>query len=187
MSEQDQIPYGDEPFDASKSAQLRRLNSGARIGEGNLASYTDPSGRRLAWTGDEEAPFVKVLYRPPGIYAVSAIPQAAASGVLVASVVGSALHEAWITDSRDPNANPTPAQRWIQLFDLQAAPAGNAIPTYAPIAMCTGSTISISFVQAPLGFAQGIVIAISSTPNKYTAIAASQDWAITARIVNTGG
>ena len=178
MADQDDIPYADQPLSVGKA---RRLASDARINEGQLLAYLGPNGTPLALTGDEVAPFVRVIYEPPGLTPVSVIPTVATTPLLVAAVINAELHEAWVTDSRDPLT--LPAARWIQLFDRVDAPTAGDVPSYAPIGMCTGGTTGLDFIEAPLLFTKGIVIALSSTPNIYTAIADSTDFAITARVL----
>jgi hypothetical protein len=98
-------------------------------------------------------------------------------GVLIAATVAAELHEAWANDSRDD----TTETRWLQLFDRKDAPSAGDQPSYAAIKLC--SVASYNFIEAPLLFTKGIVIAISSTPNIYTAITEAADFAITARVL----
>lgn len=184
--EQDAVPYQNEPLTSSNAgvAGERRMAGDARrsqVSHAGLMGYLGPDGNPLALTGDEEAPFIKVIYDSPALAPVSSIPQFADSGVLIASQVAAELHEAWITDSRDPLTLPAP--RWILLFDRFDAPTNGDVPTYAPIGMCTGGTTAVDFIEAPMFFAAGIVIAISTTPNAYTPIVAAADYAITARVL----
>ncbi len=176
--DQDRIPYRNAPLQAA--TQQRKLDADSRINEGRLAGYMGPDGKTYAWTGDREAPYVKILQDPPAIVAVSDIPQddPLGDGVLIASLSASSLHEAWANDSREDTTEP----RWLQLFDRVDAPTtGTTIPSYAAIRLC--GTASYDFIVAPLQFNTGIVVAISSTPNIYTAIAAASDYAITARVL----
>lgn len=178
MADQDDIPYANKPLEVGRA---RRLASDARVNEGQLQSYLGPNGTPLAVTGDEQAMFVRLIYEPPNLTAVSVIPTVATPGLLIAAVINASLHEAWITDSRDPLTLPD--ARWILLFDRKTAPTAGLVPSYTPIGMCTGGTTPLDFIEAPLLFETGIVIALSSTPNTYTAIADATDFAITARVL----
>lgn len=177
MADQDDIPYANEPYDGSGPSRTRRLSSDARIGEGQLLAYIGPTGTPLALTGDEQAPFVRVLEIPPGLTPVSLIPTSNNAGVLVAATVNAELHEVWANDSRED----TTEARWLLLFDRATAPTAGLQPSYAAIKLC--AVASYDFIEAPLLFTTGIVIAISSTPNIYTAIAPASDFAITARVL----
>ena len=184
----DKIPYGNQPLDSSGDGQSRMISADARRGVGQMMAYSGPDGTPLAVTGDEQAMFVRILEEVPGIVAVSDIPQDAiggnGSGVLRCALCPASLHEAWVTDSRDTSGG-TPSARWLLLFDRTTAPSAGDIPSYAPIRLCAGSTTSIDELHAPLGFTTGIVLAISTTANQYTAIVAAADYAITARVLGT--
>jgi len=177
--EQDRIPYRNAPLTAA-TAQ-RKMRGDARIAEGELVSYLGPDGGMLAWGGDREAPYVKVLQDPPALFTVSLIPLAAAPvvGVMIASLIPASLHEAWATDERDVDLNPAP--RWLLVFDRIDAPNAGDQPAIAALRIC--GTCSYDFIEAPLQFNTGIVFAISTTPNIYTAIVAASDFAITARVL----
>lgn len=177
--EVDNIPYGNQPLDATGTGQARALSADARRGEGNVLAYLDPSGNRLAWTGDESAPFVRVLKSVPGLVAVTDVANGV--GVLIAAVVAASLHEAWVTDFRSTSGSPSP--RWVQLFDGQAIPSTGAVPSYAPIPLPAGDIAYLGFLDAPLGFNSGIVIAISSSAGTYTPLGKVTDYAITARVL----
>lgn len=181
--EQDAVPYADQPLDGDRSGQERRLSADSRLGEGAVIAYLGPDGKPLAATGDREAPFVKPIFDVPGLLEVSAIPQSNAAGVMVAATVCASMHSGWVQDERDPNANPQPADRWLQLFNDSSAPTAGAIPFLAPIRVPAGKLVSIDWTVAPIRFTKGIVLALSTTPNAYSAIAAASDYAMTARVL----
>lgn len=176
MADQDDIPYANKPLEVG---QARRLASDARVNEGQLGSYLGPMGTPLAHTGDDLAMFVRPIYVPPALFPVSLIPteEVPSDGVLIAATVNAELHECWANDSRDD----TSEARWLLLFDRKIAPTAGLQPSYTAIKLCGVS--SYDFIQVPLLFATGIVIAISSTPNIYTAIADASDFSITARVL----
>jgi len=180
----DKIPYADQPLDSSGSGQERMLSADARRGTGQVVAYLTPEGTPVAWTGTEDAPLVRILEDVPGLVAVSDIPQddPDGDGVLICATCPAALHEAWVTDSRDTSGG-TPAPRWLLLFDRTDAPADGDIPSYAPIRICTAATTSIDEIQVPLQFVKGIVLAISTSANFYTAITPEDTYAITARVL----
>ncbi len=185
--EQDVSPYQNEPLtNANAGVAGARLASGdaRRRAPSTILGYLGPSGNPIALTGDEEAPFVKIIFDVPSLTPVSDIPQntdgANGKGVLVASTIASSLHDFWVTDSRAD----TTAPRWIMLFDSEKAPTAGAVPSYAPIALC--KTTGFDYDDAPWGFARGIVIAISTTSQAYTAITPAIDYSITARVLPRG-
>lgn len=48
--------------ESAAQTRLRRARRGARDdGRAHLVGYTAPGGNKLAWTGDDEAPYVKVI------------------------------------------------------------------------------------------------------------------------------
>jgi hypothetical protein len=107
---------------------------------------------------------------------INLIPQAADAGVLVVSAVPSELFEAWVGDFQ------TALTRYLLVFNKIAAPAANDVPDLAAIPI-DGGWMNYDFTTdaGPEVFTVGIVLALSSTPNKYTAIVAAADFAITAR------
>lgn len=104
------------------------------------------------------------------------IPQANDAGVLVVATVPAALYEAWVGDFQSALV------RYLLVFDDNLAPAPNDIPAIAAIPI-DGGWMNYDFTTeaGPETFTTGIVLALSSTPNKYTAIAPASDFAITAR------
>lgn len=49
-------------FESTEQTRLRRLHGGARTnGSSQLAGYLTPDGQKIAWTGDEAAPYVKII------------------------------------------------------------------------------------------------------------------------------
>lgn len=182
--DQDAVPYQNAPLtsaDAGVAGERRMAGDSRRTvgARGTPMSYLGPDGNPLAVTGDQEAPFFKIIFDVPALTPVSSIPSDAENlgdGVLVASQIASSLHDGWVTDSREDTTDP----RWILLFDDDVAPTAGDAPSYAPIALCR--TTSIEYDMAPWGFTRGIVIAISSTANVYTAITPANDYAITVRV-----
>jgi hypothetical protein len=176
--EQDRVTYADRPLERG-AASLRKLEADKRIGQGQVASYLGPDGNALAITGDREAPYFKILYDAPALVPVSLIPQSAIAAVLIASTIASELHECWATDERP--STPTPPDRWLLVFDSDTAPNIGDVPRVAALKLC--GLAAYDFTEAPFRFQRGIVLAISSAPNSYAPIAASSDWAITARVL----
>jgi hypothetical protein len=177
----DKIPYAGQPLDASGSGQQRMATADSRRNQGHTLAYLSPSGTPLAWTGDDQAPFVRVLQEVPGLVSVSVIPteETTSDGVLVCALCPAALHELWANDSRADRS----VARWIQFFDRTDAPSAGMQPAVAAIRLCTQTYVG--YIDVPLGFVTGIVVAISSTANIYTAIAPADDFAITARVLGT--
>lgn len=186
MSGPDKNTYADKPLDASGSGQQRMVSADARRNQGQVGAYTTESGTPLAFSGDDEALFVKVIRDVNGPVAVSDIPQDAidgnGTGVLICALCPASLRELWVTDARD-TSQETPDPRWLMMFDATVAPTAGDIPAYAPIRICTNSTTSVDEIDEPLGFVNGIVLALSTTSQNYTAITPAADYSITARVL----
>lgn len=106
---------------------------------------------------------------------VSLIPQVANAGVLIVSAVPAELFDGWVGDFQQVE------QRYLLAFDRVDAPTPGAVPAIAAIPVLDFMDYDFSTSAGPRAFTVGIVLALSTTPNQYTAIASADDFAITAR------
>lgn len=103
------------------------------------------------------------------------IPQALNAGVLVVLAAPGELFDAWVGDYQSV------VQRYLLVFNAIAAPAPGAVPAIAAPPIGGWENYDFTTSAGPMSFATGIVLALSTTPNSYTPIAAADDFAITAR------
>lgn len=116
---------------------------------------------------------------PGGALRVSVVQNSAAPGTWVEPERGSPLVDSRVV-TRTPGrsmraifvANAGPSLRWLQLFDLAAAPIASAQPVLAwPVAAGAGIVVPVRRV-----FATGVVWAASTTPGTYTADPSALFW-----------
>lgn len=160
-------------------AGLRRLRTDIRNSLGQIASYLDASGMAQAWTGDDEAPYVKNVPQTPRVVLLN--PAAGVEVPLLQCFTGPGrLLEAWALDLRDQSQSPPDI--YLQLFDSLAAPvSGTTEPTVTAIPLC--EVAEYEWTYDAFLCSNGCWVALSSTALVYTAIAASQEFSITARVI----
>lgn len=84
------------PFDTDQDAELRGLRKGARrTGASQIAGYIAPDGTKVALTGDDDAPFIKIINTATAPVQVKLAGQAASI-----EVVGNIPHDT--ADSGNP-------------------------------------------------------------------------------------
>lgn len=157
-------------------AAVRRARTDIRTSIGQVVAYLDSAGIAQAWTGDDDAPYVKNVPQTPRVRLLN--PADAAAVPLLECFVGPGrLFEAWATDLRAQS--PTPATLYLQIFDSATAPVSGATePTVSAIPICS----SYEWTYDALIIQNGCWVAVSSTALVYTAVAANQEFTLTARV-----
>ncbi len=117
---------------------------------------------------------------PPSPDVVLLNPAAAPAVPLLNALVGPGqLCEVWAVDLRD--GSQSPPLLWLQVFDSLAAPtSGVTQPTVSALPLCC--TASYVWGTDIFTITNGVWVALSSTPLVYTAVAASQEFTLTARV-----
>jgi len=150
----------------------------ARNEQGDLVAYEDEGGQRLIWTGDEEAPYVKVVNSIDDPVVISPVEGgtavifyrgtatqqvAIATGAVKVRQVRAILEASVVTD------------RFFMIFDAAAPVANGATPVWQAL-VPGGLTTVTTHAEAgddfePIGglaLTDGFVLAISTTPGTLT-------------------
>lgn len=147
-------------------------------GDGQVVSYLDETGLALAWTGDEEAPYVKIVPQLPRVR--NLIPSNAALVPELQAFVGPGRAiEIFAVDLRDQTQSPP--VYYLQAHDSKAAPVAGATPAVTALPLCQAAMYE--WTDTAQTFTQGLWVTISSTPLTYTPVVANQQFSITARVV----
>jgi hypothetical protein len=157
---------------------LRRLRADARA-LGTIASYLDETGRALAWSGDEEAPYVKTVPTAPVIKNQIPNPQVAVVPGLQALSSRGRVVEVIALDLRDQTLSPPTI--YLQLFDTAEAAQAGDVPMITALPLCT--TASYEWVVDALLLENGLYVALSSTALVFTPLAASVEFSLSARVL----
>lgn len=160
-------------------AGLRRLRADVRNSLGQIAAYLDASGQAQAWTGDDDAPYVKNVPQTPRVVLLN--PADAAAVPLMQCFVGPGrLLETWALDLRDQSQSPPDI--YLQIFDRAEAPvSGTTEPTVTALPLC--EVAEYEWTYDAFLIQNGLWVALSSTALVYTALASSQEFSITARVI----
>lgn len=153
------------------------MSSQARAGVGAPVCYIDTQGRAWALSGDSTALFVQLAPDGAAITLLNPNQAPVVPRVTVLSAPGR-LVDVWAVDLRDPASNPPTI--YLQLFNAVSV-AGGDVPMVSAIPLCTSA--SYDFANSYFAVSVGLTVALSSTPLTYTALAASQEFSITARAV----
>lgn len=162
---------------------LRRLRQDVRRGAGQVMAYLDETGGSVAWTGDEEAPYVKAVPETPRV--VNLIPRIGQSGVPIVPIMQAftgpgRVVEVWATDLRDQSLSPPTI--YLQLFDSEEAPQAGDVPTVTALPLCRVASYEWANGAAFL-VGDGLWVALSSTGQAYTPLPPTTDFSITARVL----
>jgi len=148
---------------------------------GSPVCYFTDNGTPYALSGSPAALYVQLA---PTDATVVKINPAQAPAVPLLQALAAAGHavEVFAADYRDPALNPPTI--YLQVFDRLAAPvSGSTEPLLTALPLCTTAAYDWSTDNLPL--VNGLWVALSSTPLIYTALAASQEFSITARVVSS--
>jgi hypothetical protein len=149
-----------------------------RLSVGAIPAYVTVDGKFYALSGDEDALFVKPAASSATIV-MNNPAQAPAVPTLQALTGAGQVVEVLAVDLR---ATPVPSTIYLQVFDSVAAPvSGTTQPSISALPLCT--IAAYDWTAGNLVVANGLWVALSSTPLLYTAIAASQEFSITARVL----
>lgn len=155
------------------------MTTAFRRGHGQPIAYFTNDGTPYAASGSPAALYVQIAPTDATV-ALFNPSQAAAVPILQALAEPGYGVEVFATDFRDPALNPP--QVYLMVFDSLAAPvSGTTTPMLTALPLCKASSYDWSLDHLPL--ARGLWVAISSTPLIYTAMPASQDFSITARVL----
>lgn len=162
---------------------LRRLRADVRRGVGNVLGYLDETGNAIAWTGDEEAPYVKAVPEVPRIS--NLIPRIGQSAVPLVPLYQvftgpGRVVEVWAVDLRDQSLSPPTI--YLQLFDSEEEPQAGDVPTVTALPLCRVASYEWANGAAFL-VGDGLWVALSSTGQAYTPLAPTTDFSITARVL----
>lgn len=157
---------------------LRRLRADVRRGVGGVLGYLDETGSAIAWTGDEEAPYVKEVPISPRV--VNLNPSAGAAVPLYQVLEGRGrVVEVWAIDLRDQSLSP--ATIYLQIFDQLAEPQAGDLPAVTALPLC--QVAAYEWASTAQLFENGLWVGLSSTALSYTPLVASQEFAITTRVL----
>jgi len=149
-----------------------------RLGVGAIPAYVTVDGKFYALSGDADALFVKAAAVDATIRKNNPAQAPAVPTLQALSGAGQVV-EVFAVDLR---ATPVPSTIYLQVFDSLAAPvSGTTQPLLSALPLC--GTAAYDWTAGNLVVANGLWVALSSTPLLYTAIALSQDFSITARVV----
>lgn len=162
--------------------QLRRLRRDVRQDENkDIVGYQSEDGQGLAWTGDDDAPYVKLAGTITPITIAEPVdindlpPTTAAAGNSLTLSRSTALENDRIVKltsgtlyAMRASLNAASATHlWLQLFNINIAPVLGEVPIWS--AALPAGAIEVS-EEIPWGFwcSAGIVLGISSTHLTYT-------------------
>lgn len=163
-------------------------------------AYQAPDGTNGAWTGDYEAPYVKVINTPdnpvqvtlisggiPDPLTVDGLGPDAQVGVLGQPTASSqwALSKTYQTAAAATNVvkaspgriyqcyvfNPSGGVRTFQLFNLAAAPGAGTVPDFTPIELPDDTALFLDFGLYGMYFSTGITMGSSSSVATFTSSA----------------
>lgn len=157
------------------------MPSSYRRNVGAPVIYLTDDGVPYSLSGSEKALYVQLA--PTDATVVTNNPaQAPAVPILQALAAPGYAVEVFVSDYRDPTLNPPTV--YLMVFDSLAAPvSGTTQPTLTSLQVCSSAAYDWSTDNLPCS--AGLWVAVSSTPLLYTALAASQDFSLTARVVPT--
>lgn len=160
-------------------ALARRLRQDVRAALGQVAAYLDETGNPQAWTGDERAPYVLNVPQTPRAVMLNPAEGAVVPLFQAFSGPGRVL-EVWASDLRDQSQNPPTI--YLQIFDSATAPvSGTTQPIVTAIPLCEWAEYEWTYDAFLID--NGLFVALSSTALVYTALAPSQEFSITARVI----
>lgn len=140
--------------------------------------YLDETGRPQAWTGDEEAPYVKTVPLIPRIVNQNPAEGAEVPG-LQAIAQRARVIEVFALDLRDQSQSPPTI--YLQIFDSVSTPPPGTQPMLTAMPLC--STAGYEWAHDVVLVTHGLYVALSSTALTFTPLAASQEFSITARFL----
>lgn len=140
--------------------------------------YLDETGRPQAWTGDEQAPYVKTVPLIPRIVNQNPAAVAAVPG-LQAIAQRARVIEVFALDLRDQSLNPP--RIYLQLFDAASTPTAGTEPMVTALPLCI--TAAYEWAYDVVLVENGLYVALSSTALTFTPLAASQEFSLTARFL----
>lgn len=138
--------------------------------------YLDETGRPQAWTGDEQAPYVKTVPLIPLIRNQNPSAGAEVPG-LQAIAQRARVIEVFALDLRDQSQSPPTI--YLQLFDTASPPSAGTQPMVTALPLCR--TAGYEWAYDVVLVENGLYVALSSTALTFTPLAASQLFSLTAR------
>lgn len=162
---------------------LRRLRQDVRRGAGQVMAYLDETGGSVAWTGDEEAPYVKAVPETPRV--VNLIPVIGQSAVPLVPEYQvfegpGRVVEVWAVDLRDQSLSPPTI--YLQMFDQVEAPISGDVPVVTALPVCRVASYEWANGAAFL-VGRGLWVALSSTAQAYAPLAPTLEFSITSRVL----
>jgi hypothetical protein len=145
---------------------------------GSPVCYFTDNGTPYALSGSPSALYVQLAPTDAKVVTFNPV-QAPAVPLLQAMAVPGQAVEVFAADYRTA---PNPPIIYLQLFDSLNAPvSGTTQPLMTALPLC--KTAAYDWSTDNILLTNGLWVALSSTPLIYTALAASQDFSITARVV----
>ena len=156
--------------DAQKSRRRNRVDS--RDEQGTTVAYQNEGGQELVWTGDDEAPYVKVVNEsddPVVISPVSGTPTVFYRST-AAQQVTIAIGELHVRQIRAALAPAVITDRFLMIFDAAVPVINGAVPVWQAL-VPGGLTTATTHAEAgddfePIGglpLTTGFVLASSTT------------------------